>query len=141
MRTSRTRLAAFGLGLAVSTVSTVTGQAVWWRTRLLTERPGACLAYDAARARIVLFGGQARSASDETWEWDGSNWSQRDTPVAPPGRTLAAMTYDDARQRTVLFGGASGGSAFGDTWEWDGNIWSKRAVSPAPPARFAHGLS
>ena len=38
------------------------------------------MAYDEARERVVLFGGQAEDANytylNDTWEWDGAAWAQ-----------------------------------------------------------------
>jgi len=64
------------------------------------------MAYDAARDRVVLFGGQAdEDVFGDTWEWDGLSW----TPFAAGPHALIwhAMAYDANRQRTVLFGGTS----------------------------------
>jgi hypothetical protein len=33
------------------------------------------MAYDAARGRLVLYGGDdGRRLFDDTWEWDGKQW-------------------------------------------------------------------
>jgi hypothetical protein len=44
-------------------------------------RNGQALAYDAARDRVVLFGGFT-SAGDlaDLWEWDGATWEERSAP-------------------------------------------------------------
>jgi hypothetical protein len=39
------------------------------------------MAYDAARGRIVLYGGRARDNGqvrtlDDMWEWDGARWTR-----------------------------------------------------------------
>ena len=75
------------------------------------------VSYDAARARVVLFGGDL----DNMWEWDGMEWTQRSpTPTpTPPPRTGSAMVYDAARGRVVLFGGLTYGPS-NDTWEGSG---------------------
>ena len=76
------------------------------------------MAYDEARQRTVLFGGLV--GGDETWEWDGTNWTQLKPTVSPSSRMHHAMVYDSKRGRTVLFGGTAGGD---ETWEWDGKNW------------------
>ena len=48
-------------------------------TEVGTTGPGArfmhAMAYDAARGRIVLYGGGTGDASfDDTWEWEGGRW-------------------------------------------------------------------
>ena len=96
-----------------------------------SAREGASLAYDSARGRTVLFGGN-ESLSD-TWEFDGTSWTQVQV-AGPPGRYLAPMVYDSARRVTVLFGGYGGGD-LQDTWEWDGATWTRRFTVHRPPAR------
>ncbi len=107
-----------------------------------SARGGAAMAYDAARRRVVMFGGTSAFATGnlgDTWEWDGTRFSEV-TPasgVRPSARTAAAMVYDAARKRIVMFGGVTGsGSAFGDTWEWDGTIWRRLTPSNSPPPRW-----
>lgn len=113
-----------------------------------SPRWGSALAYDAARRRMVLFGGGSYgpgcglSGCNDTWEWDGATWSRRTPHASPPPRTFAAAAFDAARKRVVLFGGRSEqcpAAQCGDTWEWDGVTWARRtpARSPAPRARPA----
>ena len=98
-------------------------------------RSGHRMAYDAARARVVLFGGSSAGfpAQDlgDTWEWDGSAWSLR-SQIGPPARNNHAMVYDSERQRTVVFGGQNS-NPLGDCWEWDGTSWAERTVSGPSP--------
>jgi len=88
------------------------------------------MAYDSARARTVLFGGNSRS---DTWEYDGNTWVQRSSG-GPPGRSNPAMTFDSTRGVVVLFGGDPAG-ALGDTWEWNGTYWLEHFGIAAPPPR------
>jgi hypothetical protein len=119
-------------------------------------RPGRrykhAMAYDSIRGRVVLFGGVGMQAGswtlpDDTWEWDGSTWTDV-TPASarPPGRNQVAMAFDSARGRVVLFGGygypGGVGTRLRDTWEWDGSRWHN--VTPAagsPPATDAHAMA
>lgn len=95
------------------------------------------MAYDSKRKKVVLFGGKDVTALGETWEWDGSTWTQVAT-TGPAPRYGHAMAFDESRDRTVLFGGTSSApfmgngnadnnpsSFFCDTWEWDGTSWEK----------------
>ena len=117
----------------------------WIATTPATNPParfGQAMAYDAARQRIVLFGGAgATSELADTWEWDGSTWTERTPALSPPPREYGAMAYDSARGRTVLFGGFDGTNYFGDTWEWDGTAWVERAPVTNPPGRTWHMLA
>ncbi len=108
-----------------------------------SPRTGHAMAYDAARRLIVLFGGNVTpntvgrtEFNDETWEWDGTSWVEREVS-GPPARERHSMAYDAARAVTVLVGGdmASYGDpgTGADTWEWDGNAWTAREGGGAPP--------
>ena len=59
------------------------------------------------------------SGSGQTWEWDGSLWTQRQD-MGPGGRYGPALAYDSQRDRVVLFGGTANAPPYGnlgDTWE------------------------
>ena len=101
------------------------------------------MAYDSARHRVVLFGGttDGYTAFDDTWEWNGSAWTQANPSVKPPARFWHAMAYDSARHRVVLFGGTPNASAaLDDTWEWDGTQWTQATPAASPPARYQTAL-
>lgn len=96
------------------------------------------MAYDAVRKRVVMFGG---SLGNETWEWDGTNWNQRNPATSPTSRCYHAMVYDLARQRVVLYGGQDSGRLWQeDTWEWDGSTWVQRGPGPVSPKRCFHAM-
>src|SRR5262249_52813903 len=66
------------------------------------------LAYDSARGRTVLLGGVGavppNVAFQDTWEWDGTDWTRRATASSPPARYGHVLAFDAVRGRTVLFG-------------------------------------
>ena len=99
------------------------------------------MAYDAARQKVVLFGGTGGGYHGDTWQWDGTNWIQSTPAVSPSARDQHAMAYDAARQRVVLFGGYDGSSVVGDTWEWDGTNWTQLAPASSPSARSTHAMA
>jgi hypothetical protein len=120
-----------------------------WRRIVATEvgpRDHHVMAYDTHRARVVLFGGSGRRpegaerrlSPEDTWEWDGTRWSQQAT-VGPPGRGRSAMVYDEKRREMVLFGGG-GNQMLGDTWLWNGTAW-REVGGDGPPARYAHAMA
>ena len=76
----------------------------------------------------------ATSYLNDTWVFDGSTWRQVSTPVAPPPRAAAAMSYDRIAGTLVLFGGFDGSQYFGDTWIWDGTTetWTQAAPTTLP---------
>ncbi|MGC4119832.1 MAG: kelch repeat-containing protein [Myxococcales bacterium] len=99
-----------------------------------SPRTAPSMAYDEARGRVVLFGGDLPFQKlGDTWEWDGKSWALR-VPEDPTGqraplpRAGAAMAYDAQRGRTVLVGGDTQGGPVDDTWEWDGVEWKQRTV-------------
>jgi hypothetical protein len=103
-----------------------------------SARSDHAMAYDTARGKVVLFGGDPRN--DETWEWDGVNWIKR-----KPGFEAIwghAMTYDSDRGKVVSFGGECGGWSSDETWEWTGSVW--RFIINAgiyPSGRFWHAVA
>jgi len=70
-------------------------------------RRSHALASDTARQRIVLFGGSP-GRSNETWEWDGSSWTQRSPASSPSPRYGHTLTWDPVRSRVLLFAGTNG---------------------------------
>ncbi|HZQ49210.1 MAG TPA: kelch repeat-containing protein [Candidatus Dormibacteraeota bacterium] len=104
----------------------------------------ASMAFDSERNRTVLFGGDHIQPYDlgptnDTWEWDGSQWTRDWTSAAPAVRAAQAMSFDSGRERMVLFGGnnaaTSPATLFGDTWELGSGTVSpagNAAVSTSP---------
>lgn len=96
--------------------------------------------FDAARGKVVLFGGRDRGGvRGDTWTFDGTFWEQIDS--GPP-RARAAMAYDAIRGVTVLFGGETSSTGTSDeTWELHGSRWLEiDTASTAPPARHNAAL-
>jgi len=103
------------------------------------------MAFDSSKNVVTLFGGQLpqgdpsqeTSYLNDTWEWDGQDWTQQEN--TGPSRCGHAMAYDDNRQRLVLFGGNDAlNQSYGDTWEWDGTTWTQRADFGPPPCMGAN---
>ncbi|MGE0143422.1 MAG: hypothetical protein AB7I19_10450 [Planctomycetota bacterium] len=103
-------------------------------------RSRGAMVYDFVNDRTVLFGGfdSSRTMLNDTWYWDGAQWTQDTSLGRPLGRSDAAMTYDLLRSRVILFGGQQlGVGILDDTWEHDGRQWvslSPSTVIPAPNA-------
>lgn len=131
------------LGLGASLMSQGPGWVYQPSLVLPINRANHAMAFDQARGRTLLFGGNNSALLGDTWTWDGSEWLQVITPSGPTARTGHAMAYDAVRQRVVLFGGAggiAGQAAFGDTWEWDGASWVAIGPVPGPAARRGHTM-
>ncbi|MEZ4368726.1 MAG: kelch repeat-containing protein, partial [Kofleriaceae bacterium] len=119
-------------------------EALRWRRRgLPAGRKRAAIAYDSARARVVVFGGATSDGTrlGDTWEWDGDLWTDVTPATGPTPREGAAMAYHAARMRVVLFGGRDDTRVRDDTWEWDGATWSERSTSVAPLAVTEHAMA
>jgi hypothetical protein len=105
-----------------------------WK-RLLAQ-PSNRTSPDAAplNGKTVLFGGSSPGWLGDTWEWDGTKWTEKfpaQKPSARSGHSMATLG-----NKVVLFGGyAQGLGAAADTWEWDGTNWEKKAPTQSPPAR------
>jgi hypothetical protein len=101
-----------------------------------TPRRGCVMVFDSARGVSVLYGGYSGSAfTNDTWEWNGTSWTEIQTPNRPSDRDRCAMAFDSARSRIVLFGGQTSSGASAETWEYDGANWSLVATPTTPPAR------
>ena len=119
-----------------------------WTTITPSSGPGIrdamTTAYDSKRGVTVFFGGQQSGANNnftDTWEWDGTTWTQQFPVHSPPARVEAAMVYDEAHDVTLLFGGDFQGAYFNDTWQWDGIDWTQLAPANSPTGRFAPGMA
>ncbi len=105
-----------------------------------TGRQGHAMAYDAARNRVVLYGGYDGDFKSDMWEWDGSSWTQRIVSGLRPGaRSSHEMAYDADRQRIVLFGAFPAAYPY-ETWEWDGSGWTRFEVA-GPGPRSLHSMT
>ncbi len=108
-------------------------------------RQGLSLAFDSMRRKVVLFGGKGSSGLlDDTWEYDGTSWSQPTTiTTAPSPRWGHGTAYDVKRGKLVLFGGNDGSddTFFADTWEFDGTNWIQVSPASSPPPRAFHAMT
>jgi hypothetical protein len=99
------------------------------------DQSNSAAAFDSKRGQIVKFGGMTfiQAELDDTWVWDGTQWTKMNPPTKPSKRGYAQMAYDPKRDRIVMFGGFT--TLFGtlyDTWEWDGSNWSMPASANPP---------
>jgi len=109
------------------------------------------MAYDPARKKIVLFGGQQswQAQLNDTWEWDGTQWIQVPPPqgYAPPSERFGhAMAHDHVRNQVTLFGGYAGKypSESSDILWWTGLEWGAQWIglmTSHPEARGLHAMA
>jgi uncharacterized protein (TIGR03437 family) len=104
------------------------------------------MAYDSMHSQVVLFGGGNGNPVNhgylnDTWIWDGTNWTQSQPAQSPTPRSNTGIAYDSVHGQTVVFGGEGvGGSRLGDTWLWDGSNWTQ-FQQIGPPAREYHAMA
>src|SRR5439155_857143 len=93
------------------------------------------MAYDAATGKLVMFGGRTTDFYvDDTWTWDGTNWTEQAPSTVPPARNFPGFAEDAARGVVVMFGGEAVSGELGDTWFWTGQDWTE-----VHPVRSPHG--
>ena len=93
--------------------------------------------------RVVLFGGSSGEQCplhtlNDTFVWDGTDWSDVAPAVAPSARQGAVMVAQG--DGLILFGGCVANSSctcdyLADTWRWDGSAWTQVNPVHSPPAR------
>ena len=80
---------------------------------------------------------------NDTWLWNGADWTEAHSAISPSPRTAPALAYDEATHQLVLFGGRSTTgdlSFFDDTWTWDGDAWTQQHPAHSPGGRDEAGL-
>jgi hypothetical protein len=103
-----------------------------------SARTGASMVFDPATNQLVLFGGSATTGtgfSNQTWTWNGTNWTQLHPATSPPGREDQQMAYDAATKTVILFSGFHGTGYWDDTWSWNGTTWTKLSPATSPSGR------
>ena len=73
--------------------------------------------------------------TDNTWIWDGTDWTWV-TPVTQVPRFIGAgSAFDPAAHAVVLFGG------LGETWSWSGTDWAQMIPNVSPSPREGAGMA
>jgi len=135
--TKRARVVLFGGGTAsVGFDDTWVWSGTAWARLTTTNTPPARtftqLAYDIARDRIVMFGGFGADGTTQltdTWELDGTTWTETAPSVRPEMRRRFNLVYDRARERVMLFGGSPADFSL---WEWNGTEWKQPETTVVP---------
>jgi len=104
------------------------------------------MSYDSGRDVVTMFGGLDTGAfpgsiTNDTWEWNGTDWSLQSPATSPSARFGPAMAFDPLRAVTVMFGGSTASGQLSDTWEWDGITWTQRFPATTPSARSNHAMA
>src|SRR5215510_1740144 len=107
------------------------------------------MAYDSVHRKTVLFAGTGIPdpqgalicCYDDTWSWDGVNWTQESPAQHPPARGAHGMAFDSARSQVVVFGGYPiQGGDLSDTWVYDGTTWTQKMPTTVPPGRAGSSM-
>lgn len=141
---ARQQVVLFGGNRVLS--DTWTWDGTTWTRQLPAHSPppreSGAMDYDAVRANTVLFSGTSTGgipgAVNDTWTWDGVDWTQRSPTTSPAARFGHRLSFDPAIGKTVMFGGNlfNGPNGFtNETWLWDGTNWEQQRVGQNVPTR------
>lgn len=134
---ARAEVLMLGYGTAGSPEMYRLTSASW--ERITPEDLPSCVAFSGMtfqkhNGNVLFVGGQCLPAglTADTWEWDGTNWTDV-TPTFNPGAVVGhALAYDRTRNEAILFGGIFSVST-SDTFRYRNEKWT-RAVSNSEPA-------
>src|SRR5688572_27577217 len=102
---ARSAVLLFGLAGTAAAQTVPVATLDWHRLPVRNDTAWSAAAYDAHRARVVLFESGYATTNASTWEWHGDAWALRRPALSPTPRNGHTMAYDPVRRRTVLFGG------------------------------------
>jgi len=125
----------------------VVAQGGWVQRSPLQSPPPravAGMAFSSTRGRVILFGGEPGSTStplQDTWQWDGNNWTPIATAIAPPARYAFGIASDFVGGRVLVFGGHDGVFDLSDAWSFDGVDWTPLPGFQFPPPRSNSALA
>ena len=118
-----------------------------WTQRFPQQNPGVredhLMVYDEARKQTVLFGGLQWSYGftqfNDTWTWDGLNWTKQNPATSPPPIRFDTITYDPQTQMVLLYG--IGDLNANEIWGWNGSTWTKLSANVEPPPRSLSAIA
>jgi len=85
---------------------------------------------------VVLTGGKGDTIrTDNTWTWDGTNWTLLSPAFQVEALVGAGYAFDPAVQAVVVFGGVA------ETWSWNGTTRTQIVPTNSPSAREGVGMT
>jgi hypothetical protein len=119
---------------------TFDGTNFWVQRNPANSPPGRdalVMAYDPELGETVMFGGINSQPQSDTWEWNGTTWTNVANNV-PSARWNSVMTYVAAQDQLLLFSGWNSPLP-DDTWTWgtqrnfgNVNVCPTGQTTPAP---------
>ena len=105
------------------------------------------LGYDERNHEMVLFGGMSDLYPEgeiwfnDTWTWNGSEWSLTQPNHRPTARISARMAYHVGMGKLIMLGGSTESSMTMDMWLWDGEDWELIIPDNCPETRVLFSLA
>jgi Immunoglobulin domain len=108
-----------------------------------SARTAHAMAWDDLSQQVILFGGSDINGDElnDTWAWNGSNWTRLTLTASPSVRRNHAMgTWAG---RAAIFGGTTNGfDTFSELWILFGNRWTQIITLGTPPTgRAFHNMA
>jgi hypothetical protein len=122
----------------------------WLQVKTATVPPGRSnqgIVFDENRQKVIMFGGWKESQLDQdilgdTWEYDGTDWTLINTPIAPAPRSNMKLVYAPNLGGVLLFGGIGRDSVhYNDTWLYNEQGWRQLQPPQSPPARYGYQMA
>ena len=104
-------------------------------------RDWSAMAFDPNSRTCILFGGHiwqnvvaGNGQEDDTWSWDGNQWTQLAPANSPPARSMHTMAWDGNLGMLIVIGGNHTLANGADMWGWTGSDWvDLTATTPTLP--------
>jgi Galactose oxidase, central domain len=104
-------------------------------------RSSAAVGLNPLRDQVVLFGGLADVNPNNTWTYDGTNWTMQNLSIQPQLVYASSAAFDLNLNAVILFGGGSGGVDQDTTWAWTGSSWQQLFPIHRPTPREGAGMA
>ena len=126
------------------------GTATWTQltpTGTAPKQSAACVAYDPAGRRLIVYGGETADGIDvnttHVYSVDTNAWvTATPTGATPVGESFSQCAWDPVSQRVLLYGGqANGGSPLTGVYTYDPETqkWATPPVTSAQPPSCSDG--
>src|SRR4029079_16906750 len=115
-----------------------------------TARFDALIVYVPVTTHTILFVGSTANdiggtklsyELNDTWDWNGTIWTQLFPVHVPTARYGQVMVWDSARKRIVMFGGRTANATIdlNDTWIYKDGDWTQLNPPSSPTPRVLAG--